>query len=222
MMPPWYKRLGIWLCEKLGHVCLQGGWIHDRHYHRDCSLCGRIVSEPLKVVRLKKHNWFIRLFSKEKRREYKGWKSWEALHRKRSKEPIEVIPMKYEPFNLPPWYILANYTYKNTENTMSKPTPGTWISGYGEIVGIGKVFGVGTETETEPNWTPICFLSRSEKVNEIDVANARLIAAAPEMFTALKMFLEYNDQGAPIHFDTDKIWAQARAAIAKAEGEVIP
>ena len=51
------------------------------------------------------------------------------------------------------------------------------------------------------------------------IANARLIAAAPEMLEALKMFLQFNDQGGPLSFDTDAMWAQARAAIAKAKGE---
>jgi len=49
-------------------------------------------------------------------------------------------------------------------------------------------------------------------------ANARLIAAAPEMYEALQMFLAYNDQGAPLHFDTDAMWAKARNVLAKIEG----
>ena len=53
-------------------------------------------------------------------------------------------------------------------------------------------------------------------------ANASLIAAAPEMLDALKVFLEYNDQGGPLSFNTDEMWAQARAAVAKAEGKVMP
>jgi hypothetical protein len=49
-------------------------------------------------------------------------------------------------------------------------------------------------------------------------ANARLIAAAPEMLEALQMFLAYNDQGGPISFDTDAMWAKARNVLAKIEG----
>jgi hypothetical protein len=49
-------------------------------------------------------------------------------------------------------------------------------------------------------------------------ANARLIAAAPEMYEALQMFLAYNDQGGPISFDTDAMWAKARSVLAKIEG----
>ena len=48
MNQPWYIRFGWWLCEKLGHPFPLKGWIHDGHYHRDCRLCGRIVSEPIK------------------------------------------------------------------------------------------------------------------------------------------------------------------------------
>ena len=67
---------------------------------------------------------------------------------------------------------------------MSKHTQGTWVAGYGCVDGIGEVFGVGIQTE--PDWTPICILSLSEKVNETDVANADLIAAAPELLNQLE------------------------------------
>lgn len=50
------------------------------------------------------------------------------------------------------------------------------------------------------------------------IANARLIAAAPEMYEALEMFLAYNDQGGPISFNTDAMWAKARSVLAKIEG----
>ena len=47
MSQPWYIRLLWWLCEKAGHPGAKG-WIYDGNYHRDCDLCGRIVSEPVK------------------------------------------------------------------------------------------------------------------------------------------------------------------------------
>jgi len=50
------------------------------------------------------------------------------------------------------------------------------------------------------------------------MADARLVAAAPEMYEALQMFLAYNDQGAPLSFDTDTMWAKARSVVAKIEG----
>lgn len=48
MSMPWYVRLGFWLCEKADHPWLVSGWIYNGHYHRDCRICGRIVSEPCK------------------------------------------------------------------------------------------------------------------------------------------------------------------------------
>lgn len=42
-------------------------------------------------------------------------------------------------------------------------------------------------------------------------------AQRAELLEALKVFLEYNDQGGPLSFNIDAMWAQARAAIAKAE-----
>lgn len=47
MNQPWYVRLGWWLCEKTGHL-RSHGWVYNGYYHRDCKLCGRIVSEPTK------------------------------------------------------------------------------------------------------------------------------------------------------------------------------
>lgn len=48
MNQPWYIRLGLWLCEKTGHLFSRKAWIYGGFYHRECRLCGRIVSEPLK------------------------------------------------------------------------------------------------------------------------------------------------------------------------------
>jgi hypothetical protein len=42
----WYTRIGWWLCEKVDHPVLRGSWIYNGQYHRDCRLCGRIISEP--------------------------------------------------------------------------------------------------------------------------------------------------------------------------------
>lgn len=51
--------------------------------------------------------------------------------------------------------------------------------------------------------------------------DARLIAAAPDLLEALKLFIQYNEEEAPLSFPIDEMWAQARAAIAKAEGEAV-
>jgi len=48
MSEPWLYRFFMWLCEKTGHLGARGGWVHDGYYHRDCRLCGRIISEPIK------------------------------------------------------------------------------------------------------------------------------------------------------------------------------
>lgn len=97
-----------------------------------------------------------------------------------------------------------------------KHTPGPWVVGYGDAVGIGEVFGVGLDTE--PDWTPVCMLSLSENVNELDEANASLIAAAPELLDALQSLIDMDVayQRGP------KVWEaveNARAAIAKATGD---
>jgi hypothetical protein len=49
-------------------------------------------------------------------------------------------------------------------------------------------------------------------------ADARLIAAAPELLEALKAMLEYANNGTAIHPGA-LVWDDARAAIAKAEGK---
>ena len=48
MNQPWLYRLGMWLCEKTGHLGARSGWIYNGYFHRDCKFCGRIVSEPIK------------------------------------------------------------------------------------------------------------------------------------------------------------------------------
>lgn len=36
------------------------------------------MNQNIKIIRLKKHNWFVCLFSKKKREEHKRWEAWEA------------------------------------------------------------------------------------------------------------------------------------------------
>ena len=47
MNQPWYVRLGWWLCSKTGHLWYSG-WVYNGYYHRDCKLCGSIISKPVK------------------------------------------------------------------------------------------------------------------------------------------------------------------------------
>ena len=49
-------------------------------------------------------------------------------------------------------------------------------------------------------------------------ANAHMLAAAPELFDALKAFVDAGDG----HDDFTDLWPQARAALAKARGKVAP
>jgi len=96
---------------------------------------------------------------------------------------------------------------------MSKHTPGPWTACDNNGYSIWRI--------TAPKYRAE---SASRTVAEVvgdsaeTEANARLIVAAPEMLEALRMFLAYNDQGAPLHFDTDTMWAKARSVVAKIEG----
>lgn len=44
---PWYLDFGWWLCEKIGHPFPRKGWIYNGQYHRECRICGRLISETL-------------------------------------------------------------------------------------------------------------------------------------------------------------------------------
>ena len=48
MSQSWFIKLCWWLCEKTNHLWVSKGWIYDGFYHRDCKLCGRIISAPIK------------------------------------------------------------------------------------------------------------------------------------------------------------------------------
>ena len=87
-----------------------------------------------------------------------------------------------------------------------KHTPGPWNydrSGYSLYVNSGREL--------------VTALSMDGKRLETSEANARLIAAAPDMLNALMDFVSYfghdNDNG------LDEMLTNARAAIAKATGE---
>lgn len=99
---------------------------------------------------------------------------------------------------------------------MSKHTPGPWLYGYGHVVGIGEVLGVGLDMN--PDWKPICILSPSEDVNETDGANAALISSAPDLLEALKYVVAVYEKGTCGH-TVEIAFNQCRAAIAKATGE---
>ena len=92
----------------------------------------------------------------------------------------------------------------------AKHTPGPWSFGYGVTTEYGEVFGVGVTTK--PDWTVVCAVSRPGDVNAIDEANARLIAAAPDLLEALQVMLDAAQHDITTECDI------ARAAIAKAIG----
>jgi len=93
---------------------------------------------------------------------------------------------------------------------MSKHTLGPW-----EAVQTYETFPEGDqypyEVEIEgPQGRLICKM-RGQNIP----ANARLIAAAPEMFEALRALLRWHE----CETESDHCWSMARAAIAKAKNE---
>ena len=101
-----------------------------------------------------------------------------------------------------------------------KHTPGPWrvIDG----IGCGTIYSIKQETPTHANGVLAAVLHAPDAKSPLLVAqaNARLIAAAPELLAALITILDTadmnfgpGDQGAKVG---NKVIAQARAAIAKA------
>ena len=93
----------------------------------------------------------------------------------------------------------------------AKHTPGPWSFGYGVTTEYGEVFGVGVTTK--PDWTVVCAVSRPGDVNAIDEANARLIAAAPELLQFARCVVRYAGSAMD-----DYIADKAREVITKAIG----
>ncbi len=97
---------------------------------------------------------------------------------------------------------------------MSKHTPVPWKANFA-ISGAAYIFG------GDRNFACVFNEWKDEENQE---ANARLIAAAPELLEALAALLDLNDNysyfGGEIYRDRiDRAWDNARAAIAKARGE---
>lgn len=93
----------------------------------------------------------------------------------------------------------------------TKHTPGPWSFGYGITTEYGEVFGVGVTTK--PDWTVVCAVSRPGDVNAIDEANARLIAAAPELLEFARSVVRYAGSAGD-----DYLANKAREVITKAIG----
>ena len=94
---------------------------------------------------------------------------------------------------------------------MSKHTKGPWHTGQGN--GEGSIFADEGRMRFENGTVlyPICTMNTGWDEAE-DAANARLVAAAPELLEALQN-LENDDGRIPDH-----AWAMVQAAIAKATG----
>ena len=95
----------------------------------------------------------------------------------------------------------------------TKHTPGPWEVSWDKYGKESEIHG-----KSELNDGPICIIPHddvTESGAEEQLANARLIAAAPELLEAL----EGLAMKAGRHFWRDVVVTQARAAIAKAKGE---
>lgn len=85
---------------------------------------------------------------------------------------------------------------------MSQHTPGPWT-----IEHTDEIYGADS--------APVAYVQDTDRTNQQNRANARLIAAAPELLAALKRIVEWDDA------DCDASLASinaARAVITKAEG----
>jgi hypothetical protein len=68
---------------------------------------------------------------------------------------------------------------------------------------------------SKDGYSPICFMTDEPRTNELE-ANARLIAAAPDLLEALRSITDAADEKRV----TEKHYEIARAVIAKIGGEV--
>ena len=97
---------------------------------------------------------------------------------------------------------------------MNKHTPGEWFfdDEHEEVT---------AESRRRKGLTRIATvnLGWSEPFNSEQIANAHLIAAAPDLLEALQMLMSIDGHSALSVADADEIHAKARAAIAKATGE---
>jgi len=86
---------------------------------------------------------------------------------------------------------------------MSKPTPGPWVA-------------AGTRVDG-PDGELVTYLTGYAKPTPRQAANARLIAAAPDLLEALQQVRKWAE-GDDENYTGDHPIARARAAIAKATG----
>ena len=100
--------------------------------------------------------------------------------------------------------------------TQGKHTPGPWREGASTFCrGDGEV-----QMRVYTDHPPTEFDVFGDNL----AANARLIAAAPDMLEALQALMDLNDNGGPFGGEmyqdrVDRAWDSARDAIARATGE---
>ena len=125
---------------------------------------------------------------------------------------------------------------KNEEpNPATGHTPGPWKV-YGNGVNMDELSGnkggsiFADDGSNDGDGRTICDIAASERVvhkdkrrhdefvhSQVDEANARLIAAAPEMYEQLKALLEFADDIKEV-YGLGSTWKNIRALVAKAEG----
>ena len=97
----------------------------------------------------------------------------------------------------------------------TKFTPGPWYVGSGTYEGR-NIYSVASVTDDEGfTYQPIVASAEDDGIDCWD-ANARLIAAAPDLLEALKWMVLRTEEGG---YSDGKCLEEARAAIARATGE---
>ncbi len=101
---------------------------------------------------------------------------------------------------------------------MSKHTPGPWEIGCEQTDGLGRYAQVQSSEEFGDIVARVCVAHKANHtLNRSGRANARLIAAAPELLDALQEIVSAADGSGWDQLDAG--FSKARAAIAKAKGE---
>ena len=100
-------------------------------------------------------------------------------------------------------------------------TPGPWILDGFEV--SGEISGAAICRVLEADDFPCVEEGTEADVQAECEANARLVAAAPDLLEALRKLMALNDNrgtfGGELYQDrVDRAWDEARAALAKAEG----
>jgi hypothetical protein len=103
---------------------------------------------------------------------------------------------------------------------VSAHTPGPWMVG-GPFPAVSVCFeSIPGDGETPPVWEPVCVVDQRTQGPQDPraLADARLIAAAPELLAALETLL---DSEMPVwrSGEVARVWRKASQAVAKARGE---